>query len=198
MVLNPEVAKRAQRELDELFEEVQRLPSFNDIGRLPYIDCIVKEVFRINPAAPLGVAHSLMENDTYKGWSIPAGSIVVANQWQMMHDERYYPEPDRFSPERFLEPKLAPGLVEAAHDPSNIVFGFGRRICPGQHFAEDVIWLTIANVLTVFDILPAIDPVSGKELLPKVEYHSSTTSEPKPFACRVVPRQKYASMISAL
>lgn len=46
MVLNPEVAKRAQRELDELFDEVQRLPSYNDSGRLPYIDCMVKEVFR--------------------------------------------------------------------------------------------------------------------------------------------------------
>lgn len=44
-----------------------------------------------------------------------------------MHDERYYLEPNRFSPERFLKPNLASGLVEAAQDPSNIVFGFGRR-----------------------------------------------------------------------
>lgn len=46
MVLNPDVAKRAQAELDALFDEVQRLPSFDDRGRIPYIECIMKEVFR--------------------------------------------------------------------------------------------------------------------------------------------------------
>lgn len=46
MVLNPDEAKRAQRELDNLFDEVQRLPSFNDSERIPYIACIMKEVLR--------------------------------------------------------------------------------------------------------------------------------------------------------
>lgn len=46
MALNPDVSKRAQRELDDLFNEVQRLPTFSDKGRISYIDCIMKEVFR--------------------------------------------------------------------------------------------------------------------------------------------------------
>ena len=41
------------------------------------------------------------------------------------------------------------------------------RICPGRFIADANIWLVIANVLTVFDILPAIDPTTGEEILPE-------------------------------
>ena len=47
------------------------------------------------------------------------------------------------------------------------------RSCPGRHFADDLVWLSIATVLAVFDIVPAIDSKSGEPIMPKVEFESA-------------------------
>ena len=65
MLHHPEVAAQAQREID-LVTGSLRLPCIEDRDSLPYIDCIVKEVLRINPPAPLGLSSSfLVANRNY-------------------------------------------------------------------------------------------------------------------------------------
>lgn len=56
MVRHPEVARRAQVEIDEAIGR-DRLPTLDDRGSLPYIDCIVKETLRWNPPTPLGMPY---------------------------------------------------------------------------------------------------------------------------------------------
>ena len=53
MVLNPDVQRKAQRELDQVVGP-HRLPDFADQPSLPYVDAIVKETLRWNPVVPLG------------------------------------------------------------------------------------------------------------------------------------------------
>ena len=60
---------------------------------------------------------------------IPAGTIILPNQYAMSHDENVYPVPLRFDPERFVGPNKQ-------RDPDTIAFGFGARICPGRHLAQ--------------------------------------------------------------
>lgn len=48
-------------------------------------------------------------------------------------------------------------------------------ICPGRFLADDIIWITVANVLSLFDILPMLDSDTGKEIYPKLEFVSGTT-----------------------
>ena len=60
---------------------------------------------------------------------IPAGTVLLPNQYGMSHDESVYPEPDQFIPERFL------GAYKQ-RDPETIAFGFGARLCPGRHLAQ--------------------------------------------------------------
>jgi len=126
--------------------------------------------------------------------------MVVPNIWQMMRDEQYFPNPDVFSPERHLDKvkgsSEASAKLERNDDPSNLVFGFGRRICPGRFFAENTVWLTIACILAVFDVRPYVDQESGKEILPEIAFLSGVTSQPKPFKCAISPRsEKHASLI---
>jgi hypothetical protein len=55
----------------------------------------------------------------------------------------------KFNPGRFLQRKDS---IAPEHDPQNLVFGFGRRICPGRFFANLSLFLTIAKSLAVFNI----------------------------------------------
>lgn len=66
-----------------------------------------------------------------------------------------YPDPNRFNPERFM------GRGENSHlssmDPLSVTFGYGRRICPGRYAAESHMWISMACMLSVFDIRTATD-----------------------------------------
>ena len=84
-----------------------------------------------------------------------------------MHDDRNYADPHKFRPERFMETDESGKPV--ALDPALAVFGFGRRICPGRHFADASLWLSMASILYTFNILPPLDE-NGNEVLPKLEY----------------------------
>ncbi|KAI0651132.1 O-methylsterigmatocystin oxidoreductase [Trametes meyenii] len=154
ILLHPDVQAHAQAELDAVVGP-DRLPQHADRPALPYIFAIVKEILRWHTVAPLGVAHRCMEEDEYRGWRIPEGAIVMPNAWALLHDPEAFPEPEVFRPERWLkDEQLDPDAV----DPGSIAFGFGRRICPGRHFADDALFIYIASVLHVFDIQAALDP----------------------------------------
>jgi len=80
MLLNPEVQAKAQEELDRVVGP-NRLPEFSDQPDLPYIHAVCKEVLRWHPAAPLGVPHSNIRDDEYRGMLIAKGSTVMPNLW---------------------------------------------------------------------------------------------------------------------
>ncbi|KAH8114914.1 cytochrome P450 [Phellopilus nigrolimitatus] len=210
MTLHPKVAQRAQEEIDTIIG-MERLPTLDDRSNLPYIDCILKELFRVHPPLPLGVPHQCTQTDDYRGWTIEAGTMVIPNIWyeQMMRDETFFPNPDVFSPERHAgktsgnddathsnEVQDMPATSVTEDDPSSIVFGFGRRVCPGKLFAESMLWMTMANVLACFAIRPCSDPLTGVEELPKWEFENETPVSPKPFRCTILPRsEEHALMI---
>ncbi|KAL5492942.1 hypothetical protein ACEPAI_4390 [Sanghuangporus weigelae] len=187
ILLNPEVAQKAQEELDSVLDD-ERLPNFDDQESLPYITCIMKECLRWGPPTPLGISHRAMEEGELDGKFIPKGSMIVPNIWYMTHDERNYVDPNGFYPDRFARTGESEATIL---DPSAIVFGFGRRICPGRHFAEADLWLAIANILAVYDILPTKDE-NGADILPKVEFTAGLNSWPKEFKCRFIPRSEKA------
>ncbi|KAG8716279.1 hypothetical protein FRC09_015922, partial [Ceratobasidium sp. 395] len=157
MVLHPEVQTRAQAEIDALLGD-GRLPEMSDRESLPYVCCIIKEVLRWWPVFPLGVPHASTEDDVYRGYHIPKGATIFGNTWAICNDPNLYPEPELFKPERFLDPLV----------PSAPGFGYGRRSCPGIHFAESSLFLSMCTLLAVFDIRPKLDEC-GNELLPEVK-----------------------------
>nr|BAL05080.1 cytochrome P450 [Phanerodontia chrysosporium] len=188
MTLFPHVAKRAQMEVDAVVGS-DRLPTCEDRPNLPYVEALVKEVFRWNPVAPLGLPHRLIEDDIYEGYFIPKGSFVIPNIWHILHDPNHYPNPFEFDPTRFLSDE---GRTPQP-DPRDYCFGFGRRICPGLHLADVSVFLSCAMVLATFDISKAVE--NGKVIEPEVEYTSGTISHPKPFKCTIKPRSTKAEAL---
>ncbi|KAF8958846.1 cytochrome P450 [Flammula alnicola] len=187
--LFPNVYKAAREEIDRVVG-TGRLPTFTDREELPYIDALVKEVLRWNPAAPLSPSHQILVDDEYDGYLIPAGTIIHPNIWSMTHNDEMYPNPFDFKPERFL------GLSEERAkeiDPRNFIFGFGRRVCVGQFFADQQIWLVIASLIATFDIRKAKDEF-GKEITPVPNY-PSFVGKPDPFPCVVTLRGSNAARL---
>ncbi|KIX99846.1 uncharacterized protein Z520_04482 [Fonsecaea multimorphosa CBS 102226] len=178
MTLYPEVQRKAQAEIDATIGS-SRLPTFSDRAALPYVDALIKEVLRWHPVAPSGVPHLTTKADVYEGYLIPEGSLLIPNQWAMLHDETVYHDPKRFDPSRFLGPNAEP-------DPHNLAFGFGRRICPGRLFADATLFSTISGFLAVFDVRKCVE--NGKEIDPVVDFASGIISHPKPFRCDILPR----------
>lgn len=185
MLVNPDVQQKAQEELDAVVG-TQRLPDYSDRHTLPYIEAVYREVMRWRPVLPLGVSHATLEEDIYNGYYIPKGSVVIANIWAMAHDEPIYTQPELFRPERFLDDS-----GQLNDDDLVVAFGFGRRICPGRHMASATVWLTIATVLSTFNITKAKD-VDGNEIPVGDEYSNGLVSHKLPFSCSIVPRSPVA------
>ncbi|KAG7099150.1 hypothetical protein E1B28_001021 [Marasmius oreades] len=176
MVTNPEVQMRAQADIDQVTKG-DRLPTPDDEAALPYITAVIKEILRWGPVVPLGLRHSVTQDDIYNGFRIPKGSTVIGNVWAMTHDPELYPDPERFNPDRHLG-------EDAQMDPFKFVFGFGRRVCPGSYLAERSLFLNIANILAVFSLGKETDG-DGRVLEPPTEWYGGTTSHLKPFPCAI-------------
>ncbi|KAL4927110.1 cytochrome P450 [Aspergillus undulatus] len=125
-----------------------RLPRFDDMPSLPYLQAFTKEIFRWRVIAPLGIPHVVSEDDEYNGYFIPANATVIGNQFAINMDRNTFGDPETFRPERWLE---NPNL------PFPAVFGFGRRICPGQYIGRDLLAITVARLLWAFEISTPVD-----------------------------------------
>ncbi|PPQ73991.1 hypothetical protein CVT24_012480 [Panaeolus cyanescens] len=184
MAMNPHVVKKAQAELNAVIGR-NRLPDFSDRPSLPYINAIAKEAMRWKLVTNLGLAHMVLEDDEYNGYFIPKGTFVMGNSWGILHDPTIFKDPEEFIPERFLREDGQ--LDPAARDPASAAFGFGRRICPGRHFSDQNLFITIASVLASFDIQAPLDE-NGNLVKLEPKYYGGMLSHPVPFECRITPR----------
>ncbi|KAI0779913.1 cytochrome P450 [Fomes fomentarius] len=192
MVLHPDVYKKAQAEVDRVVGR-ERLVDFDDRENLPYVECVMKEVLRWNAPVPLGVPHRASANDTYRGYLIPEGSTMMPNIWWMTQNPELYSEPDQFCPERYMG--LSPEELDRK-DPGQVVFGFGRRVCPGKAFADTTLWLTAVNIIATMDLTFSKD-ATGRDIVPEAGFLSGFISHPKEFTCAFRPRsQKIRELIA--
>ncbi|KAJ2933072.1 hypothetical protein H1R20_g4026, partial [Candolleomyces eurysporus] len=143
-----DVQKRAQMEIDSIVG-LDRLPMMDDIKDLPYVHAIVKELNRWFTVLPLGLPHSNTEDDEYDGYFIPKGTIILPNNWAIMHNPEVFDKPFEFIPERYLKEGKIDGSVP---DVDTATFGHGRRVCPGRDFSKDAMFLLVASLLATFTI----------------------------------------------
>ncbi|KAJ7719640.1 cytochrome P450 [Mycena metata] len=178
MLANPDAQKKAQQEIDSVAVR-GHFPDFGDEQQMPYVAALVKEVLRWRNTTPFGAPHFLKVEDMYRGYRIPAKSIIFANIW-----ERMYPDHDAFKPERFLD-----GKFDDSSRNAQPAFGFGRRICPGRHMATSSIWITVVSILAMFDITKEIGE-DGQPIELSYEYGGGLIFSPVPFKCVIAPRSQ--------
>ncbi|KAI0642498.1 CyP450 monooxygenase [Trametes meyenii] len=198
LATHPAVQARAQAELDALLRPSSsasptRLPTPADAPSLPYVRAVVKECLRWHAIVPLGIAHRLIADDVYRGYRIPAGTLVISNIWAYAKDETHYPDPLAFNPERFLTSD-GQHLDPSVRDPAEFAFGYGRRVCPGRHFAEASLFLIVASVLFTMDVAPPRD-AHGEPIKLEGKMTSGVISYPEPFECTIRPRGPWAEAL---
>jgi len=183
-LLHPEIQITAQKEIDAVTGRV-RLPTFDDHPRLPFVDAICKEVLRWRPVAPLAIPHAATEDNVYEGFFIPKGALVIGNVWAILHDPTIYPDPDAFKPERFLNTDGSlrddPVLTSA--------FGFGKRLCPGRHLVDSILFIVVASLLSVYKVENGSGGGGGPDAY---SYTGSGVSHPESFSCSILPRDRKA------
>ncbi|KAI0064828.1 CyP450 monooxygenase [Artomyces pyxidatus] len=182
LILYPDVQRRAQAELDAVTGG-KRLPNYEDRASLPYIEAVCKEVLRWRTVAPAGIPHLNTEDDIYEGHFIPKGAMIISNIWAILRDPSIYPDPDEFKPERYLN---ASGQSRDDLTPT-AAFGFGKRICPGRHVAENTLFIVAASFLATYSIGKAKD-AQGNEIPVGRGYVGAIISYPDDFKCSIVPR----------
>jgi len=135
------------------------------------------------PSPPLGIPHVALRNDIYRGYHIPKGALVFGNVWAITQDPAIYDEPHVFRPERFIDNKQL--------NPREVIFGFGRRICPGKSFGDANIWLAAVSISASFRIT---QPPGGKgnEKIDRPMFSSGFVSHPEPFECLIKSRSESA------
>lgn len=135
---HPLAQGKLQAEIDSLLGN--RIPTSEDLAQLRYTRAVVKETLRMRPPA-WTIGRQALHDCEIGGRAIPAGSVVLASQWVMHHDPRFYDDPQNFRPERW-------DVIEHMPFPRYAFFPFGggERMCIGEHFAwtEAVVVLALA------------------------------------------------------
>ncbi|KAJ4747834.1 Cytochrome P450 [Rhynchospora pubera] len=114
---------------------------------MPYLQAVIKETLRLHPPSPLLLPRQSMEECNINGYIIPKGIRVLVNFWAIGREIKSWETPYEFKPERFIGSEVD----YKGTDFQFILFGAGRRICPGMNFASSTVELALANLIYQFD-----------------------------------------------
>jgi len=150
------IRERLTRELNEVLGT--RLPTASDVPRLRYMKMIWDESLRLYPPAwtlHTRLAHA--QDRLPSGAVLPPGAWVFISPWSLHRNARWFPDPNRFDPERFSEE------ANRTRPPFNYIpFGAGGRRCLGESFAELEGLLILATIASTV----RLRLVDGQTILP--------------------------------
>jgi cytochrome P450 len=117
-----------------------RAPGADDLAALPYTAAVIAESMRLYPPV-YALGREATTDLELGGYRVKRGYTVLMSQWVNHRDPKYFPDPERFSPERW-EDGLEKKLPKFAYYP----FGGGQRMCVGSHFANVEAMIVLATV----------------------------------------------------
>ena len=133
----PDVEAKMHEEIDRV---LGRLPTMADIPSLPYVERVVTESMRLYPPAWI-IGRRALGEYPIGPYLAPAGALFLVSPYIVQRDPRYYPDPERFDPDRWT-PAFRAALPKFAYFP----FGGGPRQCIGESFAWMELILLVATI----------------------------------------------------
>ena len=142
-----------------------RIPNAEDVHNLTYTQQVIEESLRLH--SPIhAISRVAMEDNTVGGFFIPKGQTVVISMYAIHRQERLYPDPERFDPDRFT-----PAAVAERHRFAYLPFAAGHRNCIGAAQAMIELKLIVARIAQRYVL--TLDPTQ------KVETSPGTTMFPR-------------------
>jgi cytochrome P450 len=151
----PEVEARLHEEIDRVLQG--RLPTIADLPALGFAEKVVTEAMRLYPPAWL-IGRRAIDAYPLNGYVVPPRAIIVISPYVLHRDARYFPDPERFNPDRWTAAFKA-SLPPFAYVP----FGGGARRCIGESFA----WMELVLVLSTLAQRWRLAAVPGHRVVPQ-------------------------------
>jgi pentalenene oxygenase len=166
-----DLQRAIQQEVDTVLGG--RTPQAADLNSLPLMRRVVSETLRLYPASWL-LGRRTLQQVEIGGVPVPARAQVLLNFYALHRDPQAYPDPDRFDPDRWIDPD--PEVLRAYYLP----FGLGPHVCIGEGFAWSLIMTTLAVLMSQYTVnaVPGsvVRPVARTTLHPGVV---PMTAEPR-------------------
>ena len=146
-----------------------RVPAVEDVPKLEYARAVIAESMRLYPPA-WTMGRRALEGHTLGGYDIPKDSLVLASQWVVHRDARWWEDADVFRPDRWLDANAANHVGSRPPDPGSrpkyayFPFGGGNRVCIGESFAWTEAILLLATIAQRWTFVP----ISGPRLVPRI------------------------------
>ncbi|KYN29649.1 PREDICTED: cytochrome P450 9e2-like [Trachymyrmex cornetzi] len=152
---NPEIQTKLQQEIDKALEESNGEVSYETINRLEYLDAVVCEALRLYP--PVAVLERICEKTfelppalpDEKPFIMKKGMLVMIPVLAIHRDEKYYDNPEKFVPQRFLNNKMR-------NSSCYMPFGLGPRMCIGYKFAMLEVKVLLFHLLARCELKPSV------------------------------------------
>lgn len=165
LIMNPECMRRVQHELDTVVGR-GRLATLDDRVHLPYLEAALRESMRLDTLVANNVPHQALRDTKVGGYDLPKGGLVLVVLQSAHTDGRVFRDALTYRPERFLSPN---GDFTVRLDRS-LPFGAGKRLCAGETFARNMLFLYTAALLQNFDVSAPVG-----EVLPDPGMETQTT-----------------------
>ncbi|CAK8565717.1 unnamed protein product [Lathyrus sativus] len=146
LIKNSNTMKKAQAEIRKVYNKKGYVDE-KSLHKLEYLKSVIKETLRLHAPVSLLLPRQCSEKCEINGYEIPAKSKVIVNAWSVSRDSKYWNEPMKFSPERFIDSEVDYKGVDFQFIP----FGAGRRMCPGITFGIANLEISLASLLFYFD-----------------------------------------------
>ena len=174
MAEHPETQARCLKEIDDNVGD--KHIEFADRSKMPYIEATISEIQRHGSVVPLSVMHSTSEDTALLGYRIPRKTVVMPSLYSANMDPKYWENPDKFFPDRFLDDMGKLQKCDAL-----LSFSTGPRVCLGEPLAKMELFLIFANLIKRFEFSRENDDVKhSMELKP-----NQATSAPFPYKLRI-------------
>ncbi|XP_053407682.1 cytochrome P450 1A1-like [Mercenaria mercenaria] len=183
----PTYQTKIQAELDEVIGK-DRAPTYKDRGKCTFFLAFEMEVHRFLPVLPLNLPHVSRSHVEFEGYDIKPNSTIIANIWYINHNEDTWGDPWTFRPERFLDEQG--NLLPREHPlcQTQLTFGVGSRLCPGDMFAKTRYFMFLATLLQRwnFEFLPGEEKHCDSRQTDTIQ--TKVNMRAKPFTCRAKER----------
>jgi cytochrome P450 len=163
---HPDAQARARAEVDSVLATPAGPPEVDQLARLAYLDLVFKEALRMYPPIHVGNRRAVQDL-TVAGYRVREGTRVMYSIYLSHRDREYWPDPERFLPERFER-----GQEDKRPPLTYVPFGGGPRNCIGASFAQVEAKVVLSRILQLYDL----ELLNGEEVRP----YMGATLEPRP------------------